>query len=305
MRKINIFFRMLYILCFILAITAIWGLFYSTNERNIILHDTVLLNPKNAPLVNIITIRADSPQNVLEISKIQNDYIGNYHGIIFPINKSKVIELVNKASTSVPVQLISDNINDMDIYEVSGNIPPSRELTFLGYHDSSIEEYSKLFFGTSDFTGAMRYVRSSLSTTIYSLRDEYYTFLQPTPSAWVDPKIIPDMLKKNNPDSNIASLSLISNDYELILYSGDTNFDEKIQTVLSVQTANVVEAKRYLGESPIATVLVHYFNNYEISCNIYKTETESYVVVPESEQLLYGLDISLWSFERLLNTFID
>ncbi len=295
---------LLYVMCLILTITGILGTISNSEGKNITYQELVLLNPSNANHVNTITIQCDNPLETLIITLYSGGAIGNYNGIFFPVNTAKALELIHISSTVVNAEYVTSNVKELVLYDVLDNSSNMKKITFSKIEANSETVLSQVFFGNTDYTGTKRYVRSSANSNIYAIVDEYYTFLQVNPSAWVDPKFYPDFLIAHNVPENIASISLNTKNHTTTLYSGDKNFEQSATTLLQSQSSNVVDVKNILTTTFDYEITIIYFNNYSISCAIYVLDT-SYIVVPESSQLLYGLDISKWSFDRMLEPFID
>ncbi len=288
----------------LLAITATLGTFFNSDGKNLIFQETVLLNPSYVDSVDGITLHASNSFENLSISRSNNHFIGEYEGVFFPVNVSKVHELVSLASTPTNAEFISDDPSVSSTYHVQEGSNQSKGLSFFSSKNNTETMLSKVYFGLSDFTGSRRYVRSAANSNIYLVPDSYYTFLQVMPSAWIDPKIFPDILQGNRLKNTISSLSLTVGLNETLLLPGDENFEEDVQTILSLQSSNVVPVSHIIETQPIAVVTVTYYDTYTMYCSVYNSAS-GYIFVPSSPQLLYGLDVSAWSFERLLEVFID
>ncbi len=299
---------LVYIISAILAIIAVFSTFFSTTGKNIQFIQTTLLNPRYVPLVDTIEIKTGSPDQLLKIRKNSLGYQGQSDTIYFPITLGKVEELLRLSSESVQVRIISDNIRDWEHYGVEGNGSANTyELIFLESNSSIAQEYSHLFFGFSDFTSANRYVRSSANATIYAIPDDYYSFLLSSPNAWVDPKFIPDYILGLNNVRDIESILIKSANRDFKILRGDPGFEKARDTIFSLQSSNVVKVAHKDFESNSEgikhAVEVSFSNGFVASFLIIKKS--EYIIIPQHKDLLYGLEISSWTLERLMTALIE
>ncbi len=294
----------MYILCFILAITAILRVFSRLDGRNIIIHETTLLNPNYASLVQLIELHFENSSEVLDINLSNKGWIGKYSNLQFAVNESKVHEFIKRLSTPVRAEQIYTSTENLVHYNVLDNTKEMKNVVLSGIDSGIITEFSKLNFGTLDYTKSNRYVMSAKNPNIYAVPDVYYSFLQTYPSAWVDPKIIPTMLRDGQLDSTVLSVQINDGTIETILFAGDAIFDNAVQTILTLQSSNVVQAQSFLEKTPQYEITVTYLNRHTVTCAIHSIN-DGYLIIPESPELLYALQLSKWSFDRLLQSFID
>ncbi len=286
----------------ILAITAFLGHSYSARGKNIVLQETVLLNPRYISLVDSINISIEKPTEVLEISRHEYGYIGQSFGLTFPVNMHKVNELITNASTPVLAQVVSNSLHNHSDYEVQENSTRKREVLFSSNNNIHREDYSRLFFGRTDFTGTKRFVRSSQNSTVYAVNDDYYSFLNTAPSSWIDPFLIANLLKEGRLDEQIAEIKYTTNNSEVSLVRGDVVFEDAVGTAISLQSSVVVDVQDIHKNNYIASIIIKYEDSHSIELQIYQTD-ETYIVSPKTQQLSYGLEISSWTYERLIKAF--
>ncbi len=292
------------LLCLIFAITAFSGTVALQDDKNVQIHETVLLNPKYDSLVNVVRVYNQNTGDAIEFKKTPNGFVGHSSEIAFPVNSTKILELIKLSSTPIDAQLISSEAKNLIDYDVAESSQNAINVSFLGLEQGSVVEYSSLIFGTSDFTATRRYVRSTQNNNIYVITDDFYSFLFTHISAWIDPKIVPEILLTNRESSNIEALSLEIHDLETILYSVDSFYESAIHTLLSLQSSVVVDAKQYNNKTIDATVRIFPQSGDTIILNMYKKSDTSYVIVPYTSQLLYALEISAYTYERILSAFI-
>lgn len=288
MKKTSI---VLFILSIILLFTAIWGNTKKTLGENIITRETVLLNPKYAPLVNKISLKSSMDELVLYFE--QNRWFASYKELVFPVSASKINELINLSSTTLSAQVINNTSNNSNPTTFLDNI-------ILSFADSdSNKVYSSIKFGSTDFTGTKRYVQSTQKETLFLINDLFYGFLQTNPKAWLDSKLIPSFLLDNQ---QIVSISLKSIDTEILHSNADSNFSSLANEILNLQSSNIVSATEYEKKSPLHEIILSFSNGDSEIIEVHSVGT-SYVIIPQNEQVFYGLEISQWTYEKLITAF--
>ncbi len=302
--KKNKYIAIINLLSLVFAITAILGTFRALSGTNIKTTKTALLNPQHAPLVNHISLHFEKPTQKLELIKNSSGYIGIYNDIQFPVNTTKVSEFLRLSSATIEAEIISNEIEDHVTFGVLDNSSVQKVVSFIGGDDSSRNIYSQIYFGETDFTGTRRYVRSAKSSTILAIQDNFYSFLTPAPSAWVDSKIIPHILRENFSEENIASVSFTDGTIKKTIASGDSSFESSVKTIFSLQSANVVNIKELSELHAQYELAITSFAGKIITVPIYSMG-DSYIFAPNNASLFYGLDISEYTFSTLRNLFTD
>ncbi len=293
---------LVYICAIVLAITALYEAFFSSNGKNIIISETTLLNPRYSNLISTITLTSNSTQSIV-INKTNSGYTGKIGNTTFPVNSIKIHELISLFSSRVTSRLISNKSSDWVHYGVDDL--HSSTLIFSGFDsENNFSEFSKLHFGYTDFTGSNRYIRSSKNIQVYEMPDEYFSFLSASPSAWVDPKFISHYVRGINSENTVESITITNDESKRILLRGDENFEDAVKTLFTLQSSNVVPIDNFnFLDNLLYTINVQFFDKTEASFMVlYNTE---YIIAPIHTDLFYGLEISAWTFENLLKSLID
>ncbi len=284
MKKIHIIF---YILSLLLLFTAVCGTVKKSHGENIITKDTVLLNPKYASLIDSLVISSENKK--IELFLTDKGTIGIYNDLVFPVNTSKLLEIITLASTTTTAQIIDTISNDSRLSSFVDGIT-------VDFKDSLNNTcYSSIIFGANDFSGSNRYIKSAKNDTIFLINDDFYSFLQVDPRAWLDSKIFPSIILSETP----ISITFKSIDSFLVFSRADAIFTELLANLLSLQSTNIVSVAEYEKKSPLHEIVFNLSNGVDEKVAIYQL-VNTYVVIPQNEQLYYGLEISQWTYDKLI-----
>lgn len=307
--------KILYTLGIALAITAILGTAFNPNQINIVKTETVLLNPKYAPLVSLITLSREQTNENLSIERTRNGYKGISGELIFPADTVKATELIAKARNTLILYEISDSYdawNSLSIDDTAAIVVSfwgPDNLASQNTTNSPLTQFSRLYFGSEDFSLSQITVRTALSPNVYRTQNDFYAFLTFSPSAWADPKLIPDYLKNSQTKDNLVSVSLIENDAngtrETKLFAGDTIFPDATQSLFSLQSSNIIPIPHYISTqntAPELQVTATFQGNHTATFTAY-AQNNTHIIVPTSNELRYALEISEWTYQNILDAF--
>ncbi len=278
----------LYCITILFLITAIYGTISKKDGENIDTQEIVLLNPKYAQLVDRITIRSD---DTLTINSYLNGAIGTFNNLDFPVNTTKLNEFILLASSKIKAQVFNEpsKISSLSTFVDSFTVQ------FSSFSDNKL--YSDVIFGNVDFSGIQRYVKSTKNDTVFLIHDDYYSFMQTNPRAWLDSKLIPDYLL----EGEIISISITHDEFTTEYLRDDSLFKKVLDDVRSLQSSNIVSPLENFG-LPLHTITMQFRNKSEEIIEIFK-KGETYIVIPQNNQLNYGLEISQWTYENLIKSF--
>ena len=278
---------LLYGLTIALIITAVVGTSEKSAGENIVTKNVVLLNEDYIPFIDTITIENAT---ILTLTATNNGYVGTYENLVFPVNFAKVNEmllLISTQSKAEVEQIASKNSRQSTFVDGVG-------LKFSSFSDNSV--FSSVIFGDLDFSGTMRYVKSTKNDDVYLIKDNLRSFLQTDPRAWLDPKLIADFLLQDE----IMSISLSYEDFTTEYLQGDIVFNEVLDSLFSLQSATIVSP--LTNDAPLHKIVITFRNGATELVEIHRNN-ETYVVVPQNNQLFYGLEISEWTYEKLITAF--
>ena len=278
----------LYAITILLVITAVVGTVSKKSGENVSTKDIVLLTSDYEALVDTITIKNG---DTLILSYTESGYIGASRDLTFPVNNAKISELFSLITSPKKAQIVKNTSSTSSLSTFLDGI----ELNFFSFFNNEI--YSSLVFGETDFSGTMRYVKSTKNDDIYLVSDDYYSFLETDPRAWLDSKLIPSFILKDD----IASISLTNSEITTEYLVADTVFDEVLENLFSLQSSNIVSPLA-IKKSPLHTIAIEFSNGGLELIDIFVND-ETYIVVPQTKQLFYGLEISQWTYEKLVKSF--
>lgn len=281
-----------FLMIFLLS-TGILGFIKQQGKGSLPLIKSSILNTKYIPEINSITLRDNNTKDSLVIKKQDSYWIGKVDNkdLSFPISTKSVDSLLEYASNIRNMYKISDSISRWKAYGVTDD--EGFSILFDGK--------SSVYFGIEDITGKNIYLRSGINNTIYKTKNDFFPFLFALPVSWADMHIFPD-ISLSGINSGIAKIEL-KNEASRVLTG------EKIENIqsslLETRGGNIIENPLNDTDTVVSEITISFFDNSKASITIYKKNRENneYYLVPSVFNCNYALEISEWTYQRLLDYF--
>ncbi len=284
-----IFFNLICItVCTILILVYV---LFARNSTNLKTEQTSLLNKKYLPLIDSIII--EDPLTNEKIELINNNF---WQGRIetkeetFPLRLSIPI-MLEELSKTRKVQLVSNSINSWASYELL----PEQALSICFQNSKTGEIYSKVYFGIENFSGSNIYFRTDKST-VYQTRNDFSKYLTAS-NYWADTALIPSYLGFT--ENTIQRIIVTTEDSKKTILEKDSEPFSSFVNRMLLSTGKPVS---YGLLNPVTIITIENGDGSEITLNIYFDSASDLYYVYHNLSFTYALEISAWSYDRLLET---
>lgn len=312
--------------CVLGIITAIPGFMMEAQKTNISSVKSALLNPKYVDSVNEVSL--SFPDGcTLTFSKGVNRE-GNEiwsaktdDGTSFTANSTMISQLIGHASETCSMAEISDSFTAWASLGLADD-----NAVNIAFSNNSVDgsrtTFSSLFFGYENADATMIYVRNDRKSTSWRIQDNYSSYLTDSLSFWADQRILPIGSLSETDDTRTMikietadAIKTLKNDV-----SNGESFDETVHLLLSLRSSGLLslsEMEQMAPQAhPVMTVTLSddsgNANSVSYGFTIYEAEYEDGVEyfarnsgILSTGDASYVLQISSWTFSRILEAFSD
>lgn len=281
------------LLLFFLLITGTLGSIKQQGKGSLPTIKSSILNKKYISEIDVINLRDNKSKDSLIIKKQGAYWVGKVENqnLSFPVSTTSVLSLLEYSSNVRNMYKISDSVSKWQSYGLTDD--QGFSILFDGK--------SSVYFGIDDITGKNIYLRSGIKNTIYKTKNDFFPFLFALPVSWADMKLFPE-ISLSSINSGIAKIEL-KNETSLVLTG------EKIENIknslLETRGGNIISNPKNNTDSVVSEITISFFDNSKSSITIYKKNRENneYYVIPSVSNCNYALEISEWTYQRLLDYF--
>ena len=308
------------ILTLILIVPLLYGLFF-TPQSNVVSKKTILVSQKNIPFVNTIELVHGGKKSLL-LKKIFTNNSDRWIGIqnnttdsilenedsldkniIFPVDFSKITQLLKYAAQERTIEIISNDLTDFKTYNLDSNT--SFQMVLKGIDTNyNLRTFSHLYFGKTDITGRNIIFRTNEANAVYRTIDDFYSFCSTDSFAWVDGKFLPDNVLEGRTVNQVAYVSFKKGSISKRIEANLDNQKSIVDTLFSMQSNTVVSKNNLQNAQLMYSILIGFIDNTSASFSVYGRNGQSFFVLPEQSQTYsYILEISDWSVQRIEELF--
>ncbi len=261
---------------------------------------TSLLNLKYTQLVDTITIQ-DPLKNTLTLYKYNDTWKGKTEeGMVFPAVIS-IQDFLDSMSAVRKMQKISDSFESWPSF----GLTQDNALSISFENSNTLEKYSVLYFGSVNFNGQKVFVRTE-KASVYECMNTMQNYLTADVSFWADTSLIPSC-------TGITQDTVQS----VRLFAYDTSFENttvrKIITEQSQDFSSYVSRLLHSTGKPVpcnnaektAALIIENGDGTEYLLDIFSGVDEQYYAVHTNAEYTYALEISTWTFDRLIEPFLQ
>ncbi len=303
--KINI---ALAVLCLVLGIFALTGMFRNGKSKNVEISQSALLNAKYVKQVNVIEVTF--PEEVQKIGKslrFESDGDGNWilvaKGRRLPADSAMLNQMLEKVSSVQTFTKLSGSVSAWDSFGLSEK--DSTHFVFRRENrDGSSEEYSSVYAGAGNADGSMIYVRSGRKNDVYLIENTLYSYLQRDVEKWIVMELLPSSV--NFSEKTVIKVSRNGQG----IFRGvenETDFAAKVHSIFSLRGYSLVyESPAVNPENLLETFELESQQGERKGFSVYGAGDDQYCVVRTdsgSEEKSWAFMISSWSMNRLQELF--
>lgn len=311
--------------CILGLITAIPGFMINAQKTNINSVKSALLNPKYVSEVNMISLSFPSDDGINQlVFKKKNVSSESYNwictrsdGLVFPVNAKLVEQLIDNASQTRSMAVISDSYSAWQALGLAEN--NAINITFENDFSEGGQLFSSLYFGYENADSTMIYVRNDRKSTSWRIQDDISSYLSDTVSFWADQHLLPTG-SSDETDESRTLITAETADGVKMLYNSVSDgslFDETIHSLLSLRSSEIVSVSDFVSEAPQAIPIMKITlagpsgneSNDSYGFTVYEAVFEDGVEyfarnfgILSGDDAEYLFRISEWTFSKLIES---
>ena len=273
-------------------------LFYAADKKSTSLktEQTSFLNTKYIPLIDTITINDPVTGDNLVLQKKGQDWQGKIgEGLLFP-SRISIPEMLQDMSKVRKVQRVSESHKSW----ASFDLQQEQALSVTFSNSAALEKYSTLYFGSENIIGSKIYFRTEKSA-VYQTNNDFYKYLSAS-ILWSDTALIPAYTGFTEQSVQKIILTVFNNDglQKKEIAAGTELFSSFTNRLLLSSGKPVL----YQPDNPVMNIYIENGNAAEFSLNIYYNAiNQLYYIVHNNTAFNYALEISEWTYNRLIEPF--
>lgn len=286
------------------SLIVLYAVFFR-NTASLPSEKTSLVNKKYIALIDSIRIVDPINSKSIFLHKSNADWYGVYEAknskqigepVLFPL-KLPVNTFLTSMSTVRKVQKVSNSFESWSSFGLTAD--DALSITFE--NSQTMEIYSQLYMGSENFNGQNIYFRTD-KAAVYQTAYDFFSYAQADLNLWCDNALIPSYT--NITEQSVQSIILLRNEDELlqkkIERSSDLFHDYVNRLILS--TGKPVEKKQMIN--PVLNIAIENGDGSMFALEIfYDTASDLYYIEHKNTIYSYALEISSWTFNRLLEPF--
>ena len=269
---------------------------------------SALLNPNYRDSISSIRLSKNN-KSLIFYKANKNIWLGKIDenlntSFTFILEKEKIQNFLNIASKIRTLQPIS--AKNFEKEEVFGFSDSDSFVIEFFLPDGSIS--STLIIGKNNFSGKKIFIKTEKSA-VYEIEDDLFPYLSVAEKQWAFMNFIPAL---NFSEKDIQQIRFLSDEHSFFIKPSNEKFSNTVHSIFSLRGGNIVSTEDAVGQQ-IAEIYFETGYSDIIKLKIVKQSDEKFYIIPLctfhdsvmneiAKQLSYALEISNWTYDKLLNS---
>lgn len=286
--------KILFIVAIILIALFPLSFFIEKSANGIKTYETAFLNPKNSE--SVLKIKILDKVNEIELSYENKIWSGTLQKNNF---SEKTVFLAGQQTVNNFIKSLSQ-VRRLYVSSESQKILNDSNWIFKISYELKNGKTTEILFGKNDISKTERFLKLPENKTIYKTEADFEPFLTTSADFWVYPEFVPLVNGKKIEAKNIQRLSFVHNRKRTTLIPGSEDFSSKAETLLSLRHGKISESA--FSSADFDTIEIEADENKIISIKI-QPYGEDFLVQYDLESMDYTVEISSWTYNRILEIF--